>query len=86
MDEVRFTKHALEKIEKLQTRGLPVTREWVIQAISTPDSVKRDKNDILIAQRCLNEKLLIRVVYRELAAFVLAITVYPGRRSRYEKN
>jgi hypothetical protein len=34
----------------------------------------------------LNENLVLRVVYREYEAFILVITLYLGRRSRYEKN
>ena len=41
---------------------------------------------IIIAQRRLDEKLVLLVVYREFNAFILIITLYPGRRSRYEKD
>jgi hypothetical protein len=44
------------------------------------------EEDKFIAQKRLDENLVLRVVYREFNAFILVITLYPGRRSRYEKD
>ncbi|MEO0540411.1 MAG: DUF4258 domain-containing protein [Cyanobacteria bacterium P01_A01_bin.105] len=86
MKEVKFSKHALDKIGRLQHKGLPITREVVIQTIFKPDLSEEADEDRRIAQKHLTEGLVIRVVYREFTAFVLTITVYPGKKSRYEKN
>ncbi|MEL6136887.1 MAG: DUF4258 domain-containing protein [Cyanobacteria bacterium J06628_6] len=85
MQEVKFSLHAIEKLKALQ-RELPITRESVIQTITQPDSLQVLEEDKRLAQKQLTDKLLLQVVYREFTAFILTITVYPGRRSRYEKN
>ena len=52
----------------------------------SPDRLELAEEDKRIAQKGLNENLVLRVVYREFNAFILIITIYPGKRSRYEKN
>ena len=86
MKEVRFSKHALERLEEIQAEGLPVTKQLVIQAIFEPDSLEIMTEDKRLAQKQISDHLLIRVVYRDFEAFILTITVHPGTRSRYEKN
>jgi len=40
----------------------------------------------LIAQKGFDETHVLRVVYESVEEKFVVITVYPGRRSRYEKN
>jgi len=40
----------------------------------------------LIAQKGFDETHVLRVVYESVEKKFVVITVYPGRRSRYEKN
>jgi hypothetical protein len=55
-------------------------------ASRSPDKLETEEDDKLIAQRRLNENLVLRVVYREFNTFISIITLYPGKRSRYEKD
>ncbi len=40
----------------------------------------------LIAQKGITENHVLMVVYEEANEQILVITMYPGRRSRYEKD
>lgn len=50
------------------------------------DKIETIPEQKIIFQRRFNENLVLRVVCREVSAFILVITLYPGRRSRYEKD
>jgi hypothetical protein len=56
------------------------------QKTRSPDKLEIGEEDKLIAQKRLDENLVLRVVYRDFGSFILIITLYPGRRSRYEKD
>lgn len=81
--EIRFSAHALSKISLLNDRGITISEEFVIQTIRSPDQLEIDQEKIT-AQKQLNDSLVLRVIYREFQAFILVITLYPGKRSRYE--
>jgi len=84
--EIRFSDHALLKIDLLSERGIAIAQEFVVETIQSPDRREPGEGEKIIAQKQLDENLVLRVVYREYEAFILVITLYPGRRSRYEKN
>jgi hypothetical protein len=86
MKEIRFSDHARLKMEILASHEIPIEPSFVIETVRSPDKLETGENDKLIAQRCLDENLVLRVVYREFDAFISIITLYPGRRSRYEKD
>jgi hypothetical protein len=80
----RFTKHARKKMELLRRYGFPVTEEQIIKTVLYPESVEKDEG-VLIAQRAWDEQHLLRVVYKKEESYVI-ITMYPGRRDRYEQS
>lgn len=86
MKEVRFSKHSEEKLQILITHEFPITKQLVIDALRNPDKIEEKEDQKKIAQKSFNQKLVIRVVYQDFAAFILVITLYPGRKNRYEKN
>ena len=86
MKEIRLSQHAELKLKILANHGMTVPTEFVADTIHSPDSVEEAEDNKLIAQKRLDESRVLRVVYREFKAFVVVITLYPGRRSRYEKN
>jgi hypothetical protein len=86
MKEIRWSDHARLKLEVLANHDLNVSAEFVVEALRSPDKIEAGEEDKLIAQKGLDEKRVLRVVYREFHAFILIITLYPGRRSRYEKD
>lgn len=84
--EIRFSDHALLKINLLSERGITIAQKFIVETIQSPDRREPGEGEKITAQKQLNENLVLRVVYREYEAFILVITLYPGRRSRYEKN
>jgi len=86
MKEIRISDHAQQKIKILANHEINLNIDFILETVRSPDLIETGENDKKIAQKCLNEKLVLKVVYREFAAFILIITLYPGRRSRYEKN
>jgi hypothetical protein len=86
MKEIRFSEHAQLKMEVLATHGISIDRNFVTEAVRSPDKLETGEVDKMVAQKRLDENLVLRVVYREFNAFILIVTLYPGRRSRYEKD
>ncbi len=86
MKEIRFSDHAQLKLEVLASHEISIDQNFVIETVRSPDKLETGEVDKLIAQKRLAENLVLRVVYREFNAFILIITLYPGRRSRYEKD
>ncbi|MBD2310807.1 DUF4258 domain-containing protein [Desertifilum sp. FACHB-1129] len=86
MKEIRFSDHAQLKMEVLATHNIIIDSDFVIEAVRSPDRIETGDEDKLIAQKSLNESLVLRVVYREFNAFIFIVTLYPGRKSRYEKD
>ncbi|NJL91673.1 MAG: DUF4258 domain-containing protein [Coleofasciculaceae cyanobacterium SM2_1_6] len=86
MKEIRFSDHARLKMEILANHEITIDIDFVTETIRSPDKLETEAENKLIAQKCLDENLVLRVVYREFSAFIFIITLYPGRRSRYEKD
>jgi hypothetical protein len=85
MKEIRFSDHARLKMEILVSHNVYIDQDFVVGTVRSPDKIVIEE-DKFIAQKRLDENLVLRVVYREFNAFILIITLYPGRRSRYEKD
>ena len=86
MKEIRFSQHAELKLEVLGRHGMTISPGFVIATIRSPDRCESEEGGNMIAQKLLDENRVLRVVYREFNAFLLVITLYPGKRSRYEKD
>lgn len=83
MKPVRFSPHALEKLTIMQGLGFAIDEETVIAAIKRPQAVLLGHSERSIAQTVLDEDHVLRVVYEEGEEFTI-VTLYPGRRRRYE--
>ena len=86
MKEIRFGEHARLKIDILASRSVSIDLTFIFDTVRSPDKLETGEEDKLIAQKHLDESLVLRVVYRDFGSFILIITLYPGRRSRYEKD
>ncbi|GAB4421878.1 MAG: DUF4258 domain-containing protein [Thermodesulfovibrionales bacterium] len=84
--EIEFSAHALLKIEILRSHGFNLSKEDVEKVLRDPDILDIGYKGRLIAQRVFDESHVLRVIYEERAGKIYVITIYPGRRSRYEKN
>lgn len=51
-----------------------------------PDKIEEGYKGRLVAQRAIDDSRVMRVVYETRIEELFVVTVYPGRRSRYEKD
>ncbi|HOJ39940.1 MAG TPA: DUF4258 domain-containing protein [bacterium] len=84
--KIVFSKHSLLKIELLKRHGLYLEKDFIEEVVSSPDMVEQGYKNRLIAQKKLGKERVLRVVYEEHPGQILIITLYPGRRQRYEKD
>lgn len=84
--EIEFSLHSLLKIELLKSHGIDVSKEAVEDIIKNPDRIDVGYKERLIAQKGFDDTRVLRVVYELLPEKIYVVTVYPGRRSRYEKD
>ncbi|MGL5193888.1 MAG: DUF4258 domain-containing protein, partial [Chroococcales cyanobacterium] len=62
---IELSQHAVLKIEVLATHGITISPELIQDTIRAPDKVESSGGEKYIAQKILNETLVLRVVYRE---------------------
>ncbi|OGC08009.1 DUF4258 domain-containing protein [candidate division WOR-1 bacterium RIFOXYA2_FULL_36_21] len=84
MKEISFCSHAQEKFKILEEHGFSVSKEKVLDVIKKPDKKEKGFKDRFIAQKAIDFKHVLRVVYEEKDNLIVIITFYPGRRSYYE--
>ena len=63
-----------------------MSKRHVIRTVEEPDWVDYSRMPLLIAQRGLDRRRVLRVVYRVEGEMNVIITFYPGRKSQYEKK
>lgn len=85
-NDIGFSKHSLLKIEILKSHGINLSTELIENVIKFPDKIEKGYKDRLIAQKDLDDEHVLRVVYETKQDRAFVITVYPGRRLRYEKD
>jgi len=84
--DIEFSPHSLLKIEILKSHGIDVSKEIVENVIRNPERIDVGYKERLIAQKSFDDTRVLRVVYETLPDKIYVVTVYPGRRSRYEKD
>lgn len=84
--DIEFSPHSLLKIEILKSHGIDVSKEIVENVIRNPERIDVGYKERLIAQKGFDDTRVLRVVYETLPDKIYVVTVYPGRRSRYEKD
>ncbi|MBD2543813.1 DUF4258 domain-containing protein [Planktothricoides raciborskii] len=67
-------------------RPILIDSEFVRETIQFPERLETKEGNKRIAQKKLNENLVLRVVYRDFSSFIIVITLYPGRKIRYEQD
>jgi hypothetical protein len=83
---VEFTPHALVKMQVLRDHGVEVTKELLEHTVRAPEFTEPGYGGRIIAQAAVDDSHVLRVVYEETGAGAVVVTMYPGRRIRYEKN
>jgi uncharacterized DUF497 family protein len=86
MKKIVFSLHALNKIQILSSHNIFVNKDLITKIIIKPDRVESGYKNRLVAQGVLDDKQLLRIVFEESEEEIKIITMYPARRSRYEKD
>ena len=86
MSSVRLTNHAQEKLEVLKRYGFEVPLEQIEETLLSPELVIPQTGGKFVAQKGITERHVLRVVYRLEGDDYVVITLYPGRRGRYEDS
>jgi len=84
--KIEFSLHSLLKIDILNPHGFDISKEMVEDIIRFPDKVEEGYKGRLVAQKGIDDMHVISVVYNVKPDELRVVTVYPGRRSRYEKD
>jgi hypothetical protein len=79
---INLSPHASEKLKRLKLIG--VTEDKIKKTIREPENLVDGYFGRKIAQSFLTDELLLRVIFEETDNSILVITIYPGKRSRYE--
>ncbi len=83
---IKFSEHSKLKIDILERHGIIVNKELVESIINKPAKTEVGYKNRKIAQGSLDAEHVLRVIYEESNDEILIITLYPGRKDRYEKN
>jgi len=86
MKKIELSNHAKLKVKVLKSHNVLVNEEFVRQVVAYPDKIEKGYKERLIAQKELDKEHVLRVVYEEKQDYIFIITLYPGRRKRYEKD
>ena len=79
-----FTKHALEKFIILKKHKFCITRKQVIITLEKPDLIDFSRFPLFIAQKKIDDKHVLRVVFKKEQYQIKIITFYPGRVRKYK--
>lgn len=58
----------------------------VKNVVLNPDYEEKGYINRIVAQQKFSDEYVIRVVYEKLEEMIKIITIYPGKKERYEKN
>lgn len=84
MKKIIFTQHVKMKLAILERHGFKITEKDVKDVLLKPDRISEGYKSRKVAQRRFGSEHVLKVVYEELNDEIRIITVYPGRRERYE--
>jgi hypothetical protein len=87
MKKIKFSQHSLDKIRILKKHGIIVNKEVIKEIILKPQQLEKGYKGRLVAQGNFDKDRVLRIIYEELTKDkIIVITLYPGRKERYEKN
>ncbi|TAL70794.1 MAG: DUF4258 domain-containing protein [Bacteroidetes bacterium] len=84
MKIVNFSLHSLLKFSILRRHGFNISEKEINDCIQYPDNLSSGFNNRKIAQKIIDEKHSIRVIFEETENEIIIITFYPVRSGRYE--
>lgn len=81
---VIFTKHAKKRFRDFAKVGVRFSRKDVLSVLKDPEHLDDESNPPkIIASKPIDEKHVLRVVFKVERDIITVITFYPARRGRY---
>jgi hypothetical protein len=75
-----YTKHAKEKFKILKNQGFPIKKKLVEETLRFPERVDYSQIPLLRAEKRIDEKHILRVVFKKENGIIKVITFYPARK------
>jgi len=82
VSKLKFTKHAIEKLEVMKHYGFEISKKQVISTVLNPQTLN-ERGGQYFAAKAINSKHALRVVFEKRKGYLLVITFYPVKRDRY---
>ena len=86
MDKIIFSNHSIEKIKILNKHEFQINKKAVVNIMKNPDKIINGYKDRKIAQKIIDERHFIRIIFMEDLNSKIIVTVYPAKRSRHENQ
>jgi len=80
-----YTKHAKEKFRILKEQGFVIRRKLVEETLKFPETIDYSRAPLFIAQKTINERHLLRVVFKKEGDIIKIITFYPMRKKKIKE-
>jgi len=83
--KILYTKHAaVDKFNMLKKHKFNVDKKFIVQVIKNPDHEDKESDKPkIIASKEINQKHVLRVVYKQEGDIITIITFYPAEKGRY---
>ena len=83
--KIVFTKHAsVDKVAMLKKHKFVVNRKFIEEVVKNPEDEDKESDfPKVIASKGIDEKHVLRVVYKRKGAIITVITFYPAAKGRY---
>ena len=81
--KITYSQHAREKLSTLQAHRVDLSEEFIEEALLNPDKIVSGFGGRLIAQKALDDRHVLRVVYTLQENQIRVVTLYPARREGY---
>ncbi len=73
-----------DKIPLLERKGFRITLHQIRKTVNDPDYIDGESDaPNIIASKDIDNKHILRVVYKVESAIIKIITVYPAKKGRY---
>ena len=84
MTPIRFTRHALDRLEEQREFGFAIDEDTVLNILMRPEVVLPGHSGRTIAESSIDESHVLRVVFEASEEEIVVVTLYPTRREWYE--
>lgn len=82
--KIIYTRHAEEKLQRLDIKKFKITKRVINNALKTVDFTSTTKYGELVVMTMLDPDHILRIIYVIINSYSKIITFYVTRKGRYE--